>query len=204
VTRIVFTGGARSGKSAAATELARSRAAQGHAVHVVVFGREDEADAEFSARIARHRADRPDGFITIEASDSSSWLTRVPDDAFVLLDCVGTLLGRVMEEAYRECAAADISAAAADRLPDGFEDAVAARFGVVISALCARPGDTIIVTNEVGDGVVPTYASGRLFRDLLGSANRRLVADADAAYLCVAGRMVDLTTCSTGVPWPTD
>ena len=56
----------------------------------------------------------------------------------------------------------------------------------VVAWLVSRRGDTMVVTNEVGDGVVPAYARGRVFRDVLGRANRALVDGADAAYLCVA------------------
>jgi adenosylcobinamide kinase/adenosylcobinamide-phosphate guanylyltransferase len=67
-----------------------------------------------------------------------------------------------------------------------------------------RPGDTILVTNEVGDGVVPAFPAARLFRDVLGRANRRLVQSADAAYLVVCGRTIDLLEGPGRVEWPRD
>ena len=70
--------------------------------------------------------------------------------------------------------------------------------------LVSRRGDTVVVTNEVGGGVVPAYALGRVFRDVLGRANRALVDGADAAYLCVAGRLVDLHARPTQAIWPED
>ncbi len=60
------------------------------------------------------------------------------------------------------------------------------------------------MTNEVGDGLVPAYASGRLFRDVLGRANRMLVSRADRSYLTVCGRLVDLSALSASPAWPED
>ena len=202
---VVFTGGARSGKSTAAEKLALVRVADGGSVTVVVFGRAADADPEFDARIVRHRADRAASFTTIEASDALSWRESVRAGDVVLLDCLGTLLGRAMEEAWDRCGqSATLLEAAAASLPDGFEAAVTQRLDEAVAWLCARDGDTIVVTNEVGDGVVPGYATGRLFRDLLGRANRRLVDSADAAYLAVAGRMVDIGSLPPDAHWPQD
>lgn len=202
---VVFTGGARSGKSTAAEKLALARIADGGAITVVVFGRAAEADLEFDARITQHRADRPESLSTIEAADALSWRESVPMDDVVLLECLGTLLGRAMEEAWGECArGAALLDAPADTLPDGFEAAVSLRLDQDVAWICSRDGDTIVVTNEVGDGVVPGYATGRLFRDLLGRANRRLVGSADAAYLAVAGRLIDIGSLSSVTRWPQD
>ena len=202
---IVFTGGARSGKSSAAEKLAQKRAADGMSVTVVAFGRGHEADAEFVARIERHRRDRPATFRTLEAADSLGWRDDVPADGVLLLDCLGTLLGRAMEEAWEESAAGDpLLDAAADTLPEGFEADVSQRLEEAIVWLAGRRADTIVVTNEVGDGVVPAYATGRLFRDLLGRANRTLADVADGAYLVVAGRVLDLKALPAEASWPQD
>ena len=205
MTLVVFTGGARSGKSSAAEKLALSRIAAGSAVSVVVFGRTGDADPEFGARIARHRADRPADFATIEASDALSWRESVPVAGVLLLECLGTLLGRAMEQAWDASAqGAPLLEAAADALPDGFEAEVTCMLDEAVAWLGSRDADTIVVTNEVGDGVVPGYATGRLFRDLLGRANRRLVGLADASYLAVAGRLVDVGSLPMEAHWPRD
>lgn len=199
---VVFTGGARSGKSSAAEKLAVDRALAGARVVVAVFGgREDD---EMLARIDRHRADRPRAFETLEVLDSTGWLDLAAPDALLLVDCLGTLLSRVMSEAWEEVAEGELLDAPAESLPDGFARAVERRFDPLIESIASRRGDTIVVTNEVGDGVVPVYATGRLFRDLLGRANRRLVGVADAAYLCVAGRLISLTGVPTSATWPSD
>jgi adenosylcobinamide kinase/adenosylcobinamide-phosphate guanylyltransferase len=200
---VVFTGGARSGKSVAAQELVRTRAADGGRVAVVVFGRGGD-DPEYAARIAAHRRARPDGWDTIEVTDTSATPAGVPDESIVLLDCLGTMLGRAMEETYAALARDELGRADESTLPEGFEAAVAARFNTVVEWLAGRSGDTVVVTNEVGAGIVPSYATGRLFRDMLGRANRLLVDRADASYLCVCGRLIALDSAPREAAWPAD
>lgn len=198
---VVFTGGARSGKSAAAERLAASRHADGQRVVVAVFGRED--DLEMADRIRAHRLQRPAGFETLECGSDLTVLSSAAEDSLLLVDCLGTLLGACMELAWERCADSALGEHEA-RVPPGMADAVAELFDPQVASLLARAGDTIVVTNEVGDGVVPAHASGRLFRDLLGRANRRIVTHADAAYLCVAGRLIDLTSFPSHAAWPHD
>ena len=203
---VLITGGARSGKSRAAEQLAASRALEGIPVTVAVFG--SESDAEMTERIAHHRSHRPDGFCTLVARGSMSWLSEVSPDSLLVVDCLGTCVGLAMLEVWDECAtlavddATDMTEAA--ELPAGFEPAFTSRVNAIVAALAEREGDTIVVTNEVGDGVVPAYATGRIFRDELGRANRALADIADAAYLAVAGRMIDLTASPRAIDWPTD
>ncbi len=200
---VVFTGGARSGKSSAAQSLAAARALGGASVCVAVFGRAT-VDGEFSARVAEHRRSRPAEWMTIEASDAVEWTDRVPPEALLVVDCLGTLLGLAMEAAFTSSSPEKLARADAAELPGGVADAIERAFDPVIEWLTSRDADTIVVTNEVGDGVVPAYATGRLFRDMLGRANRRLVDRSDLAYLCVAGRLVDLTELAREPSWPID
>ncbi len=187
---VVFTGGARSGKSSAAQRLAARRSAEsGAPVVVAVFGSGD-GDPEMAARIERHRSDRPDAFTTIEAASALSWRAEVPSGSILLLDCLGTLAGLAMGAAT--------DAGDAPIAPDHLDEILA----TVTAWLSERDGDTIVVTNEVGSGVVPAYASGRAFRDALGRANAALIGRADAAYLALAGRLLDLTESPTDTDWP--
>lgn len=207
---VVITGGARSGKSRAAEQLAKSRAMDGTPVTVAVFG--SESDAEMTDRIAHHRSHRPEGFSTLAATDSLVWLQAVPRDALLVVDCLGTCAGRAMLEVWDACTASGAAPGAASggdmtdaaELPAGFEAALTARLGAIVSAIAERAGDTIVVTNEVGDGVVPAYATGRIFRDELGRANRALIDVANGAYLAVGGRLIDLTAAPREVHWPAD
>jgi len=200
VALVVITGGVRSGKSAAAQRLAASRAQAVESVCVATFAR-PSADPELAERIARHREDRDAGFAAIEAENSTEWLGRVPDDSLLLVDCIGTLLGRLMEESW-PVEGGTLGDAAAEDLPSGYAERVSAAFDGIVTSICDRDADTIVVTNEVGAGVVPVWASARLFTDLIGRANRTLVSRADAAYFAVCGRLMDLTLLPTDATWP--
>ena len=212
---VVFTGGARSGKSALAQEVARVRALDGAHVVVAVFADVDE-DEEMRSRVERHRQDRSADATVIEVVDSDSWLDAVTEDDLLVVDCLGTLVTLVVNEVLQEHRVATKTSPAANPdfaqaaegewaiLPPDLGDRVEARVETLVDSILARPGDTIVVTNEVGGGVVPAFASGRLFRDVLGRANRRLVARADAAYLVVCGRALDITTMPKTVRWPED
>jgi adenosyl cobinamide kinase/adenosyl cobinamide phosphate guanylyltransferase len=198
---VVFTGGARSGKSTAAEELARRRQRAGTPVTVAVFGR--PSDPEMDDRISRHRDARHEGFVTLAVADPMSWIDGVPSSDLLLVECLGTWVGRVVEILWDQSGSGPL-ADAGDTMPKSLADAIASTVDEALRAIVGRRGDTIVVTNEVGDGVVPAFASGRLFRDVLGVANRRLVEAADAAYLCVAGRLIELTTLPRTARWPRD
>jgi len=199
---VVVTGGARSGKSRAAQQLAESRQREGQPVVVAVFA--SESDAEMTERIARHRADRPAGFAVVEASGTASWIAVVPADSLLLLDCVGTWLGRAMLEVWAATAPTGADMSDAAELPEAFAGQFEARVAELVDALASRTGDTIVVTNEAGSGVVPAFASGRIFRDELGRANAALIGIADAAYLAVAGRLLDISALPRKIHWPED
>ncbi len=200
---VVFTGGARSGKSSAAQALARRKAMDGAPVTTVVFGLVAD-DPEMGERAARHQAERPAEFAVFEAQDSRSWLDQVGEGSLLLIDCLGTLVGMVMTEEWPSEAAGNELVDAGSDLPLGYAEIVESRVGELVRALCDRRGDTILVTNEVGDGVVPAYGSGRLFRDVLGRANHVLVGRADRSYLVVCGRLVELSGLTASPAWPED
>lgn len=199
---VFITGGARSGKSRIAQHLAEQRHLLGIAIETAVFGI-PEGDEEFDRRVESHRADRPATFVTLECGHHPEAALLGDPGALLLVDCLGTALGAVMAATFRSLGTA-LSDAGADALPAGFEIEAGERFERLVDALTARPGPTIVVSNEVGDGVVPLYASARLFRDLLGRANAIVADRADAAYLVVAGRVLELSSLPTRVGWPED
>ena len=192
---VVVTGGARCGKSVVAENMAERCSGE---VTVVAFGSAD-GDQEMAERIARHQADRPDGWALIEAKDSVEWTERVGHQV-LLLDCLGTLLAMVMSEVATEMGGGD--PASEPELSSRYAEECERRFAALVGWLVKRIDHTVVVTNEVGDGVVPAYASGRVFRDVLGRANRSLVERADRAYLVVAGRLIDLLELPTEGTWP--
>jgi adenosyl cobinamide kinase/adenosyl cobinamide phosphate guanylyltransferase len=166
---VVLLGGARSGKSELALELAASVTAP------VVFVATGEArDDEMAARIALHRAERPSEWETVEEPlDLARALDRADPAATCLVDCLTLWVSNLL---LRGDDAASVTAAAV---------ACAAR-------AAERPGLTVAVSNEVGLGVVPATPLGRAYRDALGAVNRAWVEAAEWAGLVVAGRILRL------------
>lgn len=184
----VVTGPVRSGKSRAALRLALD---SGRAVVVAVGGRED--DPEMVRRIAAHRAERPGAVSVVEADAGLAWLAGVPDEACLVVDCLGTVLGLSLVGLVPE---------AAEIVGHEAETAAAVIVDALVDALAERGSPTIVVTNEVGWGVVPATPLGRLFRDAVGRANRALVSRSDAAWLVVSGRAIDLHAYGEEIAWP--
>jgi adenosyl cobinamide kinase/adenosyl cobinamide phosphate guanylyltransferase len=165
----LLTGGARSGKSRLAVELAGS---WGRPVVFVATG--EPRDEEMAARIARHREQRPASWTTVEApTDLEDAIGSAPVDAPVLVDCLTLWVSNLMESG-------------AD------DDEVVARARKCAELAAARPSGVVAVTNEVGSGVVPETKLGRRFADVLGVVNAIWAEAADRAVLVVAGRIVPL------------
>ena len=168
--KVLVTGGVRSGKSRHAEALLADRPT----VRYVAPGPAAD-DADWAARIAAHRLRRPTSWTTVETQDLAAALTT--DDP-VLVDCLGTWLTAVVDDA-------GLWEAQTGAALDLVEERVAA-------ALAVLGTDVVLVTNEVGLGVVPEHRSGRLFRDLLGTVNQRFAAACDEVHLVVAGRVLKL------------
>lgn len=165
----VLLGGARSGKSRLAVELAAAAQAP-----VTVIATGEAGDAEMAERIAAHSAERPEGWVTVEEPYALEEALADADPAHtVIVDCltlwVANSLGRDDDSKTVLDAAARAAASAATR-----------------SAL------TVAVSNEVGLGIVPATPLGRVYRDLLGSVNRMWVEASAEAALVVAGRALSL------------
>ena len=164
----LLTGGARSGKSSAAEQLATAIDAP-----VVLIATATAGDDEMAERIRRHRASRPADWTVVEEPVAVGAVLRgVDPDATVVLDCLSLWV--------------------TNQLDDG-DDTIIARAAEVADALAVRPGVSIVVTNEVGSGIVPAHELARRFRDVLGLVNQRFVQVADRALLCVAGGVVPVT-----------
>jgi adenosylcobinamide kinase / adenosylcobinamide-phosphate guanylyltransferase len=168
--RILVTGGVRSGKSTHAESLLADRPA----VRYVAPGPARD-DADWATRIAAHQARRPPHWSTVETHDLAAALAT---DEAVLVDCLGTWLTAVVDEAGLWEAPAGTVLDHVTALTD--------------AAVAALGDDAVVVTNEVGLGVVPAHRSGRLFRDLLGTVNQRFAAACDEVHLVVAGRVLRL------------
>lgn len=162
-----LTGGARSGKSRAAERLA---AASGSAVTFVATA--EAGDAEMAERIERHRRQRPAGWRTLEEPvDIVPVLAAVDPSHYVIVDCLTLWVANLLDES---------------------NDAILDRAGHLGRLLQQRPGGGAVVSNEVGDGIVPADPLTRRYRDLLGTVNSIVAEYAERAFLLVAGRVTRL------------
>jgi adenosylcobinamide kinase/adenosylcobinamide-phosphate guanylyltransferase len=174
--RTLVTGGVRSGKSRHAESLLPA----GLPVAYVAPGPAPDADDhDWAVRLATHRAARPAHWVTHETGDIAGVLGSASGP--VLVDCLGTWLTGVIDERRLWDAPVGEVAAVVDGLLAGLVD-----------VLATTSVDVVLVTNEVGLGVVPAHRSGRLFRDLLGTVNQRVAGACDEVHLVVAGRVLRL------------
>jgi adenosylcobinamide kinase/adenosylcobinamide-phosphate guanylyltransferase len=190
---ILVTGGVRCGKSRFAERLAGELGGD----RVVYIATAEALDDEMRARIAAHRADRPVSWRTLEAPlDAAAAIEDAAVSSMpprvILVDCLTMLVSNLL--LGRDGGDEDSASARVDQQSRS------------ISAVCARIAPTVIVvTNEVGWGVVPSTSLGRRFRDLLGTANQALAAASARVYLLVAGIAVDckaLASATAVVPRP--
>jgi adenosylcobinamide kinase / adenosylcobinamide-phosphate guanylyltransferase len=181
MSKVLVLGGARSGKSAHAEQLLDSELE----VTYLATSHRDDADAEWSDRIAAHRSRRPVSWTTVE-STAPSELVR---GGAVLVDSVTTWVAALMDETGVWDALDPGGAHAADRSGDGRAalDRLARRCDALVDNWVMTPAHVVAVSDEVGLGVVPETRAGRLFRDTLGSVNQRLAATADEVWFVVAG-----------------
>lgn len=173
--RVLVTGGARSGKSRVAERLVGG--GTGPISYVATGHPADGADAEWDARVEEHRRRRPAHWSTVETVDVATVLRDAGPDDTVLVDCLAVWLTRTVDAhgAWDEGADLGPVRAAVDELVDAFG---------------RTPARVVLVTNEVGSGVVPATPSGRLFRDLLGTLNAAVADHADEVRLVVAGQEI--------------
>lgn len=162
-------GGVRSGKSAFA--LGRALALGERRVFVATA---QPFDDEMRERIGRHRDERADAFVTIEEPLAvPERLAELSDVDVVLVDCLTLWLSNLL-------------------LRGDDERAVAAAVARLAAVLAARRFHVVLVTNEVGMGIVPESALGRLFRDVAGRAHQHLAALADEVYFAALGLVLQL------------
>jgi adenosylcobinamide kinase/adenosylcobinamide-phosphate guanylyltransferase len=185
----LITGGARSGKSRFAERLASE-----HGGEVLYLATLEPADDEMARRVEAHRRSRPASWRTVEEPVAVvEALSRAEPFDVCLLDCVTLWVSNLL-------------LTEGDAAAGGEADAAARRALAAVNALlewhAARDTRLIVVTNEVGAGLVPEYPIGRLFRDVLGEANQVLAAGASRVYLCVAGYAIDVR--SAGIPISAD
>ena len=134
-------------------------------------------DEEMAARIAAHRAERPTAWFTLEAPlQVGEAVQRVGQPVgVVLVDCLTMLSSNILLSLSE-----DVDQAAADA-------ALNVEIDALLTAYRALDARWIVVSNEVGLGLVPPYPLGRVYRDMLGHANQRLAQTANEVFFMVAG-----------------
>ncbi len=173
---ILITGGARSGKSRMAEEMAMN--SEG----VVYVATALPIDDEMRQRIRRHRQRRPSCWTTVEKYRDLGGVIRENVGAEVILvDCITVMITNILmdiEIDWNDPSSSDLERAEGEvmREADG-----------IIGAADGFTGRIILVTNEVGMSLVPEYPLGRVFRDIAGSVNQRLAEACDRVYLMVSG-----------------
>jgi adenosylcobinamide kinase/adenosylcobinamide-phosphate guanylyltransferase len=161
-------GGARSGKSRFAQSLVEGRDRVLFVATAIVGG-----DSEMASRVLRHRAERPRHFETMEAPlDVAAAIIAAPPGVPVLVDCVTLWLSNLMYE-YRRL----------ER--ESREERILGAIDALVEA--ARERDVVLVSNEVGEGIVPENEVAREFRDLQGRTNQKLASASSRVVLMVAG-----------------
>ena len=170
----LLLGGARSGKSSYAQTLAENSGKS-----VTFLATAQALDDEMSARIKKHKVERPAHWQTLEIPlDIAAHVGQIKSD-LVILDCMTLLVTNLLMQFVKD----DL----VDEVP--FAEAVHTEVEDLLATIRAgaKRQDWIIISNEIGLGLVPPYQMGRVYRDLLGWANQRLGRDADKVIFMVAG-----------------
>ena len=180
----LITGGARSGKSQFAEELALKSAQP-----VLFVATAEAGDEEMRQRIEKHRETRPSNWNTLEAPMhvGSHIMENAAGKPTILIDCITLMVNNIL---IQHC---DPSGEPIDDTAL-IEAEVTAEIGELVGCFNKIKASFIIVTNEVGLGLVPANRAGRLYRDLLGRANQILAQHVDEVYLLVSGIPMPLKT----------
>lgn len=166
---IFITGGARSGKSQHATKLAKKFGDK-----VAFLATCIPSDDEMKERVKRHRNSRPKEWKTIEEPiEVTSALKNLIQFDAVIIDCITLFLTNLMMEEMSD-------------------EEILSKVTNLVQVAKESDFSTVIVSNEVGSGVVPPSEMGRRFRDLAGLANQMIAQDADEVYLMVSGIPVEI------------
>lgn len=175
---ILVTGGARSGKSTYAEEMAK-----GFGENVLYVATSIPFDDEMKLRIKKHREQRPAHWETLEAyKDLDRHLQeKVAGKSAVLLDCVTIMVTNLMFEGLKDFDNIQTEEAVA------VEAMILKEVNKLIDTVSKVETPFIVVTNELGMGIVPEYPSARLFRDIAGRVNQVIARSAQEVYLCVSG-----------------
>ena len=177
---ILIIGGARSGKSSFAQELALKLGEP-----VLFVATATAGDEEMRHRIELHQKARPATWSTLEATTNigSQVIEKIGGAQVVVVDCITLLVNNIFSRYSHQGELIDASLV---------EEEVVAEINKLVECINRVDARFIMVTNEVGMGLVPPFRTARLYRDLLGKANRILAEASDTVYLMVAGLPVPI------------
>jgi adenosylcobinamide kinase/adenosylcobinamide-phosphate guanylyltransferase len=180
----LILGGARSGKSTFAEERAKELGGDS----VLYVATSESKDEEMQQRVTKHRAGRPSAWGTLEAPRNVAQALREQRSAarVVLMDCMTFLVANYLMEAVapKDDPFGDLRA---DPFDPQIEADVVTEVETLVAYMQESEVELLVVSNEVGLGVVPPYELGRAYRDILGRANQILAQHADEVQLLVAG-----------------
>lgn len=180
---VLILGGVRSGKSRFGQELAGELGGD----EVVFVATAEARDDEMSRRIDQHRRSRPTRWRTLEqpldVANAIEPLAAERASRVILLDCLTLLVSNVVLQDHTD--------------PFAAEQRMRTELEALVRMVRQRETTLIVVSGEVGMGLVPETAIGRLFRDLLGWSNQYLAAHAAATYFMVAGLPINMSPLAT-------
>lgn len=171
----LVTGGSRSGKSAYAEDLYKGKEDVLYIATAIV------TDDEMKGRIHRHRARRNDSWETAEQYKDLKQLIASTTCSHILLDCVTVMITNLMfdiDEVIEEMSWDDISA---------LEQRIVGEFESMVQEVRCQNKNIVLVTSEVGSGLISEYKFSRVFRDIAGTVNQRLAQLSDQVYLVSCG-----------------
>ena len=195
---ILVTGGARAGKSGFALKLAQglSLPAEPGSTPVLFVATAEAGDAEMEERIRKHRSSRPDEWSTLEEP------IRLPEAVSEALSEPGTRDAGVVVVDCLNLWVSNMLLAGQDSERAAIEEGVLDSARRLLECYQQGTASFVLVSNEVGLGLVPSHPLGRHFRDLLGKVNQLVAAEADEVYLLVAGLPLELKALSGRQPHP--
>ena len=178
---ILVTGGARSGKSMYAQDIANQYSDVAYVATSVA------TDGEMRERVRIHRISRPQSWKTYEAQKNMPGVFEQNTHEVFLVDCITVYIGNAVVDSMDENAETiDMN------VQFRIETNIMNELKNIVDTLRTKNMDAIFVTNEVGMGLVPPYPMGRMFQDITGRVNKYLAGLADEAYFLVSGMPMKL------------
>ncbi|GAB6100480.1 bifunctional adenosylcobinamide kinase/adenosylcobinamide-phosphate guanylyltransferase [Halanaerocella petrolearia] len=180
---ILVLGGARSGKSSFAEEIVTDLGG----LEVTYIATSQARDQEMEERIKQHQETRPQEWATIEENKEVSQVMQgIDTGSVVLLDCLTVLISNLLLQ-EEELATEDY-----DFNGQAREEDILLEVDNIIGQVKERDLTLVIVSNEVGQGLVPPYKLGRVYRDIVGRANQLVADKADEVYVTYAGLPINI------------